>query len=105
MADKSISGSVVESHADMTSALFAQIASLSGNSEVVETVRIVSARLHATRSNEVAILPTAPDELQSIRIAAELRTTDLVGLLMDYHEARKPYLDRFLAQLQVGRAF
>jgi len=100
----SIAASAAESHADRTGALFARIASLNGNSEVVETVRIVGARLHATRSNEVAILPTAPDELESIRIAAELRTTDLVGLLMDYHEARKQYLDRFLAQLQVGRA-
>jgi len=93
-----------ESHADRTDALFAQIASLSGNTELVETVRMVGVRLHAVRVQEVAILPDAAGEVRSLETAVTSRPTDLARLLMDYHEVRKRHSHQLLAGLEIGPA-
>lgn len=92
----------MEGHAERTDALFAQIASLSGNAEVAEAVRMLGARLHATRGHEVAILPTAAADVELIHTALASRPTGLVCALTEYHEVRKRHADRFLAGLQAG---
>lgn len=89
-----------EGHALRTDLIFARIASLSGNVVLVEAVRMVGARLHATREHEVVILPTAEGEIELIQTSAASRPTDLIGALMDYHEVRKRHADRFLVRLQ-----
>ncbi len=93
-----------ETHADRTGSLFAQIASLSENTELVETVRSIGDRLHASREHEIAILPFAADEVELIQIVAASRPADLVGALVDYHDVRTPHLYRFLGRLQIGSA-
>jgi len=93
-----------ESHADRTGSLFAQIASLSENTELVETVRSMGDRLHACREHEVAILPFAADEIELIQIVAASRPADLAGALADYHDVRTQHLYRFLRRLQIGSA-
>ncbi len=87
-------------HVAQTEALFARIASLSGNMELLDAVHVLGARLHALRRHEVDVLPSAAEDIELIECAWRTGISGLPDALVSYHEVRKTAADGLLRNLQ-----
>lgn len=91
-------------HAARTDALFSRIAMLSGNEELVGVVRSIGLRLHAVRAHELALIPTAAEDIASIQSAFVSRDEDhnMAAVLERYHDIRKRKAEALIARLRAG---
>lgn len=95
---------LADEHAVRTEALFARIASLSGNAELLDTVHAVACRLHSTRMREIAVLPEAAQDLALVEARLSARDDGLSGVLKTYHDIRKGAAYQLIAQVNAGSA-
>lgn len=91
-------------HAARTEALFARIASLSRNTELLDAVLSLGARLHAVRLHEIVVLQSATDDLALIEAAGLARGDRLSSALKNYHQVRMGVADRLIACVRTGGA-
>lgn len=91
---------VADEHVAQTEILFARIASLSGNTELLDAVHVLGVRLHALRMHEMDVLSSAAADIESIEAAWRAGISALPGALVSYHEVRKRAADGLLRNLQ-----
>ncbi len=87
-------------YAERVGTLFYFIASLSGNSIIIETVRSLNERMHAVRMKEPLVFP---DALQEIEELEQLLTKHVFGLrnrLQIYHQRRRAKVSALIELIQ-----
>ena len=89
-----------DEHVALTEALFARIASLSGNIELLDAVHVLGVRLHALRMHEMDVLPSAATDIELIEATWRAGISGLPSVLVHYHEVRKGAADRLIRHLQ-----
>lgn len=89
-----------DEHVAQTEALFTRIASLSGNTELLDAVLVLGVRLHALRIHEMDVLPSAATDIELIEATWRAGISGLPSALIRYHEVRKSAADRLIRHLQ-----
>lgn len=87
-------------YADRIAALFDFIASLSGNSIIVETIRSLNERMHAVRMKDPLAFPDALQEIEALEQFAGKEEAALRSKLHIYHQRRRANVSVLIDHIQ-----
>ena len=87
-------------YADRVSSFFDFIASLSGNIIIIETVRSLNERMHATRMKEPLVFPDTLQEIEALEQRSTKQEAELRNKLHIYHQRRRAKVSALIDLIQ-----